>query len=129
MKNITKYIRNCPKCNTEMYYTTEHILNQSIRKNKICRSCSMIKHYLDPKERKKSSISHKKSYFDDPSIKEKLSMSGIKRYSNIKEREKTRKISKKAWSDLELRKKASDKSIKFYSNPMEVKRMSNCGER
>ena len=120
-----EYKRNCPECGKEMIYTTEKILKAAIRDNKMCKSCALKKRYSNPEERKKASIIHKKSYSNDPSIKEKLSIANIKRFSDPKERQKTSQGSKKAWSDLELRKKASDKSAKFYSNPKEIKKMSN----
>jgi len=118
-----EYIKECPICGKEITFSRKNALVASIRDNKMCKSCSLRKRYSDPKEREKASIVHKKSYSDDPSIKEKISVACIKRFFDPKEREKTSRISKKIWADLELRKKASDKSIKFYSNPEEVKKM------
>jgi hypothetical protein len=36
----TPYVRNCPKCNTELFYNNTSALNLAIREKKVCRSCS-----------------------------------------------------------------------------------------
>jgi hypothetical protein len=117
------YMRNCPKCGQKIFYSTSKILIVAIKKNKTCRSCSMVEHYSNPKEREKSSIAHKKSYYNDPSIREKLSLVSIKRFSDQKEREKIGQATRKALENPTIRKKISEAGIKRFSNPEELERI------
>jgi hypothetical protein len=119
-----EYKRTCPKCNREIYYTTEHILKQSIKENRVCKSCAMRKRYLDPKERKKISVSTTKVYNDNPLLREKASISSTKRFSDPKEREKTGIATKKALENPTVREKISIANIKRYSDPNERKKDS-----
>jgi transcription elongation factor Elf1 len=64
------YIRNCPKCNKEISYTTEGNLKRASRENKICKSCSVKLRNDNPEYLKKISDGRKK-YWSEISEEEK----------------------------------------------------------
>jgi len=67
-------------------------------------------------ERKKISIRIIERYNDNPSLRENASLSSIKRYADVKEREKTSIATKKALKNVMVREKISAAGTKRYSN-------------
>ena len=120
-----EYMKKCPKCGGVMFYATQKILQCSIKHEKSCRSCSMIKYYSNPVGREKTSLSIKNAYMENEKLKKKISISSIKWFSNPKNRQKMSQTLKKIWKNPILRKKASDDSINFYLNPEERTKMRN----
>ena len=90
-----------------MYYATEHILNQSILENRMCKLCSSAERYSNPDERKKLSASAIKRYSIKEELK-KLSDAQIKRYSNPNERVKSSEAQVKRYINTEERNKTSE---------------------
>ena len=118
MKNITEYVRNCPKCGRKIYHTTNGILKQSIKENRICKSCckkSTNNHnfgnHLSNETKNKLSKSCSVDRIKRYSIKEnrdKQSKAIIKRYTNIEERNKTSLLVKEAMHRPDIRKRHLD---------------------
>jgi hypothetical protein len=117
MKNDL-YMRNCPKCGKEIYHTTKHILNQSIKGNRICKSCSKMftnnpnfnTHFSDERKNKisKSCSIDRINRYSDKRERDKLSKSQIKRYSNEEQKKNTSIFTKTAMRDPKIRKKHLD---------------------
>lgn len=90
MKNTTKYVRNCPKCYKEIYYSREDNLKRDKKKNLLCRSCCRKGRIFSDEHRKKlsegkigkkqsiivrlkNSNTNKQRFLNDPSLKKKMS--------------------------------------------------------
>ena len=43
------YIRNCPKCEIELYYSSEITLIRAKNKNSLCYSCAKMEHTVNEK--------------------------------------------------------------------------------
>ena len=84
----------------------------------------MKRRYSNPEEIEKLSALITKRYNDNPLLREKASIAGIRRFSDPKEREKTGLATKKALGNLIVREKISVAGIKRYSNLDERKRDS-----
>ena len=112
------YMRNCPKCGKEIYHITKHILNQSIKGNRVCKTCSKLSinnpnfntHFSDERKDKISkscSIDRIKRY-SNKTERDKLSESQIERYLDVEQKKKTSKSVKSALHRPEVRKKHLD---------------------
>lgn len=95
------FSKNCPVCSLKMIYIHKCHLNESIRKNRMCRNCkiSLSVGSIPPNKGIPCSEETKRKIGIANSVKNK------KRYSNIEERKKTSLLVKQAMHRPEIRKK------------------------
>ena len=58
-KKKTKWVKNCPNCNDEIYFTNQYNRNKSIKNGKVCRSCSNRQRIITEETCRKISESNK----------------------------------------------------------------------
>lgn len=106
-----QFKRTCPKCGLEIFHSTQHILNQSVKGNRLCKSCSnretnrkKIGTTISESVKKQISVSKTGK---KPSLETitKLSIGQKNRYLKIEEREKTSNSVKLAMHNPDIRKK------------------------
>ena len=119
--------RNCPKCGKLVYHTTDHILKQSIKQNRLCKKCSNA---LTNEKKKgiplskafrrkisicKTGVKHSESHRLNESKSQK------KRYENSSERVKTSILVKNAMHRQDVRKKhiTALSETKFLGKPVD----------
>ena len=114
-----KKLRKCPNCGIDIEYTTKGNLDRAIKKNSMCKGCSIVNNWKNQETRKKASESRKLylsnlSDFDKIKINLKVSEKNKETYNNRSDewKEKWRSIcsetSSARWDDPEYKRRVSE---------------------